>query len=162
MRARAAQAKRFGASGLLAAPGLTGFDALRAMSSDEIMALPVASHPSFLGTFISDKALAPELAYGLLPRMAGADLTIFPAFDAGYRMRQDECVAIAAACTKSWDPLLPTMPAIGGRIGVDRVSELTRALGRDIAFVLGSRIQQHERGVMAAVEEFERALAKSS
>lgn len=162
MRQRAARAKRRGAKGLLAAPGLTGFDALRALASDETLALPVVSHPSLLGTFISHKAIAPGIAYGLLSRLAGADMTIFPAFDAGYLMTKADCVAVAANCTKLWGHLLPTMPAIGGRIGMDRIPELTRALGKDIVFVLGSRIQQDQRGVMAAVEEFERALAKTT
>jgi ribulose 1,5-bisphosphate carboxylase large subunit-like protein len=77
-------------------------------------------------------------------------------------MTKADCVAVAANCTKLWGHLLPTMPAIGGRIGMDRIPELTRALGKDIVFVLGSRIQQDQRGVMAAVEEFERALAKTT
>jgi ribulose-bisphosphate carboxylase large chain len=162
MRQRAARAKRLHASGLLAAPALTGFDALRALASDETIALPLASHPSLLGTFTFEKAIASGIAYGLLPRLTGADMTIYPAFDAGYRMTKDECMAVAANCTKSWGHLLPTMPAIGGRIGIDRIADVTGALGKDIVFVLGSRIQQEQRGVAAAIEAFERVLSKTS
>jgi hypothetical protein len=36
---------------------------------------------------------------------------------------------------------------------------LRRALGQDIVFVLGSRIQQDPRGVAAAIEDFQRELA---
>ena len=158
MRHRAAQAKLLGATGLLVAPGLTGFDALRALAADEALVLPIASHPSFLGATVSRSGdgLAPAVAYASLPRLAGADLTIYPSFDAGYLMSKDDCRSVAANCRQSWDHILPTMPAVGGRIGVDRIAELTASLGQDIVFVLGSRIQEDRRGVATAIEEFQR------
>ncbi|HBH78284.1 MAG TPA: ribulose 1,5-bisphosphate carboxylase large subunit, partial [Nitrospira sp.] len=48
MRKRAARARALGATGLLIAPGLTGFDAMRSLSSDESLNLPLLSHPAFL------------------------------------------------------------------------------------------------------------------
>lgn len=163
MRERAAQAKALGATGLLVAPGLTGFDALRALALDEALALPVASHPSFLGTQVSQRSngLAPAVAYGLLPRLAGADMTIYPSFDSGYRMSREDCVSVALSCRQPWNHILPTMPSLGGRVGFDRVPELMKTMGRDVVFVLGSRIQQDPRGVVAAVQEFQRLLTQS-
>ena len=163
MRQRAAQAKLSGATGLLVAPGLTGFDAMRALASDETLALPVASHPSLLGSCISRSGagLAPAVAYALLPRLAGADMTVYPGFDAGYVMSKEDCVFVAMHCRQACEPLLPTMPAVGGRMGVDRIVELATALGPDVVFVLGSRIQQDRRGVSAAIEEFQRVLTQS-
>jgi len=161
MRQRAAQAKTLGATGLLVAPGLTGFDALRALALDESLALPIASHPSFLGTYVSRSGVAPAVVYGLLPRLAGADMTIYPSFDAGYLMSKEDCVAVAVSCRQSWDHLLPTMPSVGGRIGPDRIAEFTTSLGQDVVFVLGSRIQQDQRGVATATEEFQRVLTQS-
>ena len=163
MRERAAQAKALGVTGLLIAPGLTGFDALRALALDESLALPIASHPSLLGTFVSQRGdgLAPQVVYGLLPRLAGADMSISPSFDTGYVMSKDDCVSVAVGCRRSWDHIRPTMPSVGGRMGPDRIAELTQSLGRDVVFVLGSRIQQDQRGVVAAIQEFQRLLAES-
>lgn len=160
---RAAQAKTLGVTGLLVAPWLTGFDALRALASDETLVLPIASHPSFAlhGARRGD-GLAPAVAHGLLPRLAGADMTIYPSFDAGYLMSTEDCVSVAASCRQPWGHLLSTMPAVGGRIGADRIGGLVTALGRDTVFVLGSRIQQDHRGVVAAVEEFQQRLGQSS
>jgi ribulose-bisphosphate carboxylase large chain len=162
MRERAAQAKTLGVTGLLVAPGLTGFDALRALASDETLALPIASHPSLAvnGSRRGD-GLAPAVAYGLLPRLAGADMTIYPSFDAGYFMSKEDCVSVAASCRQPWGHLLPTMPSVGGRIGSDRIAGLVTALGREVVFVLGSRIQQDHRGVVAAVQEFQQMLGQS-
>ncbi len=161
MRRRALQAKRLGASGLLVAPGVTGFDALRAIASDQTLALPVSSHPSFLGAAVSRHGLTPSVAYGLLPRLAGADMTIYPGFDGGYLMSKNDGLDVAASSRQPWDHLLPAIPGVGGRIGMDRIADVTSALGKDVVFVLGSRIQQNERGVAAAIEMFQRELARS-
>ncbi|HKY72840.1 MAG TPA: RuBisCO large subunit C-terminal-like domain-containing protein [Nitrospira sp.] len=163
MRERAAQVRVLGATGLLVAPGLTGFDALRVLASDETLALPLASHPSFLGTQVSRRndGLAPAVAYGLLPRLAGADMTIYPSYDSGYLMSREDCVSVALSCRQPWGHLLPTMPSLGGGVGRDRIPELTRTMGRDVVFVLGSRLQKDTRGVVAAVQELRRALTES-
>jgi ribulose-bisphosphate carboxylase large chain len=163
MRRRAAQAKRFGASGLLVAPGLTGFDALRALRSDDKIALPIACHPSMLGTTVDrgGGGLAPPVVYGLLPRLVGADLSIYPAFGSGYPMSQQECVSVADQCRQAWGAIKPIMPAVGGRIGIERIVELGSAFGRDAVFVLGSRMQQNPENIVAAMNALHRALTES-
>jgi ribulose-bisphosphate carboxylase large chain len=160
MRRRAAQAKSLGASGLLVAPGLTGFDAVRALRSDDEIALPIASHPSLLGTFVDRGrgGLAASVVYGLLPRLIGADLSIYPAFGSDYPMSQQDCTSVAERCRQSWGCLRSMMPAVGGRIGPDRLVELGSALGRDTIFILGSRIQQFPGGVVPAMKELHRVL----
>lgn len=163
MRERAAQAKALGATGLLVAPGLTGFDALRALAMDGTLTLPIASHPSFLGANVSRQrdGLAPAVMYGLLPRLAGADLSVYPSFDTGYFMTKEDCVSVAVSCRQPWDHVLPVMPSVGGRIGPDCVAELVTACGRDVVLILGSRVQQDGRGVVAAVEEIQLMLTQS-
>lgn len=160
MRKRAARAKALGATGLLISPGLTGFDAMRSLSSDESLNLPILSHPAFLGASVGSVrgGVAPGVLYGLLPRLAGADLTIYPAFGAGYSISQQDCLSIAQRCRKSWGALHPTMPAVGGRIGPGRLSELRSVLGSDVAFIVGSRIQKDPEGIPAALRAFHRAM----
>ena len=160
MRKRAVRAKALGATGLLIAPGLTGFDALRSLGSDDGLSLPVMSHPAFLGASVGSErgGLAPGVLYGLLPRLAGADLTIYPAFGSGYPMSQQDCCSVAQRCRESWGSLKSTMPAVGGRIGPERLSELKTVLGSDVACIVGSRIQQDSEGVPAALRAFHRAM----
>jgi ribulose-bisphosphate carboxylase large chain len=163
MRERAGEAKRLGATGLLVAPGVTGFDGLRALAVDERVAVPIASHPTFLGTCGSHEGggLAPDVAYALLPRLAGADMTIYPSFDVGYTISKEDCISVAVNSRQPWAHIMPMMPAVGGRISVDRIRELTMALGQDVVFMLGSRIQQNQLGVTTAIEEFQQVLTKS-
>ncbi len=163
MRQRAALAKTLGASGLLVAPGLTGFDAMRTLRSDDEIALPIASHPSMLGTLVDQGrgGLATPVVYGLLPRLVGSDLSIYPAFGSGYPMSQQECVSVADHCRQAWGAIKPIMPAIGGRIGIERIVELGSVLGRDAIFVLGSRMQQNPENIVAAMNVLHRALTES-
>ena len=162
MRQRAALAKTLGASGLLVAPGLTGFDAMRTLRSDDKIALPIASHPSMLGTLVDQGrgGLAAPVVYGLLPRLVGSDLSIYPAFGSDYPMSLEACVSVAEHCRQSWGPLRSMMPAVGGRIAPDRMTELHATLGRNSIFILGSRIQQFSGGVVAAMKEFHRVLGE--
>jgi ribulose-bisphosphate carboxylase large chain len=88
-------------------------------------------------------------------------MTIYPSFDSGYLMSREDCVSVALSCRQPWNHILPTMPSLGGRVGFDRVPELMKTMGRDVVFVLGSRIQQDPRGVVAAVQEFQRLLTQS-
>jgi len=160
MHRRAAQARSLGASGLLVAPGLTGFDALRTLRSNDEISLPIASHPSMLGTAVDrgGGGLASPVVYGLLPRLAGSDLSIYPAFGSDYPMSRRDCVSTAEHCRQAWGHLRSMMPAVGGRIGCERVVELCSSLGRDMIFILGSRIQQFPGGVVAAMKEFHHVL----
>ncbi|MBS0182991.1 MAG: hypothetical protein JSS39_11365 [Nitrospira sp.] len=162
MRRRAAQARRLGATGLLVAPGLTGLDALRALQSDDEISLPIASHPSMLGISVDrgEGGLAAPVVYGLLPRLVGSDLSIYPAFGSDYPMSQQACVSVAEHCRRSWGCLKSMMPAVGGRIGPDRLVELRSAIGQETIFILGSRIQQFPGGIVAAMKELHRVVGE--
>lgn len=164
MLRRAHLAKQAGASGLLIAPGLTGFDALRTVAEDDTVALPIASHPAFLGSYAvhPDNGIAPAALYGRLPRLAGADISIYPSYGTGYAMTKDDCVAIAAACCSPWRHLRPVAPTAAGRIGFEQVAELGPLYGQDVVFILGSRIQQDPRGLTAAVQRFVKEVERCS
>jgi ribulose-bisphosphate carboxylase large chain len=101
----------------------------------------------------------PAALYGLLPRLAGADITIYPAFGSDYPMSQVECLSVANGCRQPWGQLRSTMPAVGGRIGAERLIELGNSLGRDTIFVLGSRLQKEPDGIEPAIQAFHRVLA---
>ena len=52
---RARFAKKVGAGGLLVAPGLVGWDTMRAIAEDERVGLPILFHPALLGGFTCDE-----------------------------------------------------------------------------------------------------------
>ncbi|HMU53871.1 MAG TPA: RuBisCO large subunit C-terminal-like domain-containing protein [Nitrospira sp.] len=160
MRARAALAKKQGAGGLLVAPGLTGFDALHSLAEDETLALPIASHPALLGSYTihPDHGIVPAALYGQLPRLAGADLSIYPGYRTGYAMTKDDCAVLARTCRTAWGRVRPMAPTAAGRIGASDIPEFTSFYGRDVVFILGSRIQKDPLGLVAATRHFVREL----
>jgi ribulose-bisphosphate carboxylase large chain len=164
MRRRADVAKRAGAGGLLIAPGLAGFDSLRTLAEDDALALPIASHPAFLGSYAvhSDSGIAPAALYGQLARLAGADLSIYPSYGVGFPMSESDCLAVAAACRSVWRHIKPIFPTAAGRIGFEQVAQLGNFYGRDVVFILGSRIQQDPRGLIAATQRFVQEVERCS
>lgn len=160
MKERASLAKKRGAGGLLVAPGLTGFDALRSLAEDDSLALPIASHPALLGSYAvhPDHGIAPAALYGQLPRLAGADLSIYPGYRTGYAMVKDDCAALARACRTGWRHIRPMAPTAAGRIGLPDIPEFVSFYGRDVVFILGSRIQKDPLGLVAATQRFVREL----
>jgi len=51
---RARRAREWGAGGMMLAPGLTGWDCMRVLSENDSIALPILSHPAWLGSFVID------------------------------------------------------------------------------------------------------------
>jgi ribulose-bisphosphate carboxylase large chain len=156
MLRRAHLAKQAGASGVLIAPGLTGFDALKTLAEDDSLALPILSHPSFIGTYAADQdsGIAPPALYGQLPRLAGADISIYPSYGVGFAMTKEDCSGIAAECRSPRNHLRAMLPTAAGRIGFEQVAEIGPFYGRDVVFILGSRIQQDSRGLIPATQRF--------
>jgi ribulose-bisphosphate carboxylase large chain len=156
LRSRCLAAKQAGAGGLLIAPGLTGFDALRETAADDAIALPILSHPALLGSFIvhADSGMSPSVVFGQLPRLAGADASLYPIYNAGFPMTGNDCRDVARAAGAPWGGLKPIFPTAAGRIGVERVKELCAFHGNDVLFILGSSIQRQEAGLVAACRAF--------
>lgn len=164
IRGRAGFAKRAGAGGLLIAPGLTGFDAVRTLAADDELALPILCHPAMLGihTATASAGIAPSVLFGQLPRLAGADASIYPSYGTGYAMERADCAAVADACRRPWGPIEALFPTAAGRMGLRQLPELCEFYGREVLFILGSAIHSHPKGIAAACEEFLRAVAAQS
>lgn len=149
-----------GADGALLCPGLIGHSALHEVTRDPGLALPVMSHPAFLGTYALDRrsGLAPHVLYGELPRLIGADISIFPIYGLNFPVTREDCRLIAEACSKEWGNLAPVFPTAAGRMGEDRIAEMYDTFGRDTVFILGSQVRQDASGITGACTKFMAAL----
>jgi ribulose-bisphosphate carboxylase large chain len=164
MQARARRAKQAGAGGLLVCPGLTGYDALRDLARDDSLALPILSHPNLLGSYCirPESGIAPAVLFGQLPRLAGADASIYPRFGLRCSIGRRDCRAITAACRDPWGPLAPIFPTAAGRLAAAQVPEQCELYGNDVLFIVGSRVQTEPGGVVRACERFMREVARAS
>lgn len=152
---RATAAQQAGAGALLICPGLIGFDAIALLARHQPLSLPLLSHPDFLGHFVHpDSGIAPSVLFGLLPRLAGADLSIYPTFGLQYPVSQDDCRNIAEACRRSLGARLPIFPTAAGRMEASRIAEMMRVYGRDLVFILGSDLRRDPARISHACRTF--------
>ena len=142
---RARFAREAGAGALLVAPGLAGFDALRALAADDAIDLPLISHPAFQGSFVQDPhaGASHEALFGQLGRLAGADAAIFPHLGGRFRFSAADCRAVVRGCTAPMAGLRPILPAPAGGMSLARVPEMRRFYGDDMLLLVGGDLRRH-------------------
>jgi ribulose-bisphosphate carboxylase large chain len=163
MRRRCLFARQAGAGGLLICPGLAGFDALRDTARDEQIGLPVMSHPAFLGSFIirRDSGIAPAVLFGQLPRLAGADITLYPNFGGPFPMSREDCRRVASAAGGPWGRLIPIFPSAGGRMRLDRIGEMSQFYDGEVVLTLGSDLYRRGPDLRGTCARLMRAVGEA-
>ncbi len=141
---RARIAKEAGASGLMIAPGITGFDLMRELADDDSIGLPVITHPALQGSFVTSRnGISHGVIFGQLARLAGADATIFPNFGGRFSFSRDECREIVAGTVEPMGQLKSIFPAPGGGMSLARVPEMLETYGQDLIFLIGGGLFKH-------------------
>ncbi|MBB6216153.1 ribulose-bisphosphate carboxylase large chain [Anaerosolibacter carboniphilus] len=135
---RARLAKKLGAGGLLIAPGLTGLDAMREVAENDDIGLPIMSHPAFQGSYVlGDSGLSHQVLFGQIPRLAGADGTIYPNFGGRFSFSKEECQAIATASLIPMGHLKSIFPCPAGGMSLQSIPESLKVYGNDVIFLVG-------------------------
>jgi ribulose-bisphosphate carboxylase large chain len=155
---RARQAKDCGAGGIMVAPGLAGWDMLRLLAEDDALALPILCHPAWLGSFAvsPDAGVAHGVLYGQLPRLAGADATIFVNHGGRFSFSPADCRAIAAAAGEAMGPLKAIFPVPSGGMTLDRLPEMAEFYGRDAVFLIAGGLYAHGPDLAESARGFRR------
>jgi ribulose-bisphosphate carboxylase large chain len=160
--ARARQARDWGAGGVMAAPGLIGWDALRLLAEDDSLALPVLCHPAWLGTYaISPKAGVAHCAlYGQLPRLAGADATIFVNHGGRFSFSPADCCEIVEASGEPMGSFKPIFPVPAGGMTLSRLPEMAEFYGREAVFLIAGGLYAHGPDLVQSAREFRRMVER--
>ena len=158
--ARAYEAKRLGAGGVMVAPGLAGWDTIRLLAADDGLALPILSHPAWLGTFVldADQGVAHHVIYGQLPRLAGADATIFVNYGGRFSYSQDDCRGIVAGAQGDMGHMRAIFPIPSGGMDLSRLPEMHRFYGRQAIFLIAGGLYAHGPDLVESAREFRRAV----
>jgi len=149
-------ARELGAGGLLVSPGLAGFDSMRMLAEDDQIALPIMSHPAFLGPFVThaDNGISHFALFGQIMRLAGADATVYPNWGGRFSFAKAECAAIAAGSRVSMGSLKPIFPAPGGGMSLDRVPRMYEVYGQDVIFLIGGGLFKQGPDLVANCRTF--------
>ncbi len=142
---RAHFAKRAGAQAQLIIPGLVGWDAVRMLSEDDGLALPIICHPSYFGLyFMSDQAgFSAKFAYGVLPRLVGGDVSILPNYIGRLYATSQDCRDAVSAAKRDMGGLKPVFPAPGGGITLETIPELLQFYDDDVIYVMGGGLHRN-------------------
>lgn len=137
--ARARLAKQLGARGLLVAPALVGFDTMRLIAEDDTIALPIFSHPAFMGSYTAsgNQGISHFALYGQITRLAGADATIYPNFGGRFSFSQQICESIVQGTSVPMGNIKSIFPSPGGGLTLELIPELLKVYGQEVIFLMG-------------------------
>ncbi len=158
---RLGEALEAGVGGLLVLPGLGGYDLMRHLAERDDVGIPIMAHPAFLGSYSASPTNGIEhgTLYGTLMRLAGADLSIFPNYGGRFSFSRDECRRVAESLAEPMPGIAPGLPAPGGGMTLDRVDEIKRFYGNDVALLIGGDL--HRGDDLAATAARFRAAVES-
>ncbi len=155
-------AKSAGAGGVMIAPGLAGFDAMRMIAEDNDVALPVLSHPALQGSFTvrPDEGIAHGALFGQLNRLAGADACVFPHYGGRFSFTEAECNDLVSGTVRPMGHMPAIFPVPAGGMTMGRVRELVDFYGAEMILLIGGDLHRHGPDLAENCREFVR-LAES-
>ena len=152
---RAHAARDAGAGAVLMIPGITGMDTMRELAADATFGLPIICHPAMLGAMLGGGSksrvggFSHEVLLGVLPRLAGADMTIFPSFGGRFGFSVDECRGILRGSRRAMGTFPSIFPTPGGGMTMERVAKMKEVFGDDICLLIGGSLMGHSPDLVA-------------
>ena len=126
-----------GAGGIMLAPGLVGYDTLQYVAQQTT--LPVMVHPAMAGCFLDKGSGGFECGCinGQIPRICGADLTIFPNYGGRFSLSQEQCRSIVDRCFETYGTMKPIFPGPAGGMTFEKIPAIKEFYGTDVALLMG-------------------------
>jgi len=137
-----------------------GLPALQALAEDPEINVPILAHMDCAGALYEShySGISSHLVLGKLPRLAGADVVVFPAPYGKAPFLKDRFLACADAMTYPLHGLKPTMPMPSGGITPQMVPTAVADLGPDIMIGSGGGVHAHPMGPAAGARAFRQAI----
>lgn len=150
-------AQEEGVGAVMVAPMLLGMPFMAEIVAKHAK-VPILGHPSFGGA----TRILPELLYGKLFPLYGADATIFANFGGRFSYSKETCGKLARALTQPAIPgLIPTLPMPAGGIKYQQVADVLSFYGREVILLIGGGLYEagEDAALRARAEEFVRHVA---
>lgn len=149
-----------GAQGFLVAAYTLGLDVLVDLRRAGI-SVPLILHPAFAGGQIGspERGIHPALFLGQLPRLAGADVVLYPSPYGSVAMPKPESLAVADALRRR-EPRPPVLPGPSAGIHAGVLPQLFQDFGRDIVINAGGAVHGHPGGTRVGAQILVEAAAR--
>ena len=144
--------------GFLICPMVTGLETAKALSNEH--RLLMMAHPSLAGAYTEPErhGIALPILQGLLYRLAGADVSIFPGQGGRISNSDDRCERTVAALTEPLGTLKPSLPCPAGGKTLDEIPHLTAAYGEDALLLFGGALLGHGNDLAESTRIFSEAI----
>jgi len=138
----------------------TGFPVLRALAEDPDIDVPILAHMDVAGAYYMSPyhGVSSHLILGKLPRLAGADIVVFPAPYGKAPVIKDKFVNVAHNLSFPFYDIRPTFPMPSGGITPSMVPKVMKDLGNNIVIGSGGGIHAHPQGPVAGGKAFRQAI----
>jgi 2,3-diketo-5-methylthiopentyl-1-phosphate enolase len=148
-----------GASALLVNTWTVGISALSMLADDATIGVPIMSHLAFASAISGSpwSGMSPHLTMGTLPRLAGADVAVYPSHLGSLPFSRDDALRTSAALTDPWFGLRRSLPIAGGGLHAGMVPRLIADLGIDWALAAGGGVHGHPGGTAAGARSIRQA-----
>jgi 2,3-diketo-5-methylthiopentyl-1-phosphate enolase len=149
-----------GANAIMVNYMAVGLPALQALAEDPEVNVPILAHMDCAGAWYESpvSGVSSHLVLGKLPRLAGADVIVFPAAYGKAPYLKDRFLYTADVMCYPLYSLKPAMPMPSGGITQAMVPTCVADLGRDIMIGSGAGIHAHPMGPAAGARAFRQAI----
>ncbi len=149
-----------GASALMVDYLTVGISALSMLADDPAIAVPIMGHLAFSGALYAAPrtGVSSHLVLGKLPRLAGADVVVYPSPYGTLQFSRSKQARLARALTDPFHAIRPTLPAPGGGLHPGMTRRLFDDLGSDFAIGAGGAVHGHPLGATAGARAFRQAI----
>lgn len=150
-----------GANAIMVNHLVTGIGVLKSLAEDPSIKVPILGHMDMAGAFYEDAetGISSHLILGKLPRLAGADIVVYPApYGKQPFFIREKYLKVGKTLLFPMHNIRPTLPMPSGGITQMHVPQLVQDLGANIAIGAGGAIHAHPMGPRAGAKAFRQAI----
>lgn len=153
--------KSKGIKGVLLAPLILGLDTARGLAAK--YDLIYMAHPSFTGSYcIPDKeGMSYHLLYGLLYRLAGVDISVYPNTGGRFEFSEQDCKSIAYALRRPLSNLKSAFPCPAGGMQYSDLQRMCEWYEKDSVLLLGGSLLEYSSNLQQSTQAFRDRLITS-
>ncbi len=149
-----------GANALMVNYMVVGISALSILADDPGICVPVLAHLDFSGAMYAApwSGVSSHLVLGKLPRLAGADIVVYPSPYGKFPLLQSKHLRIAQALTDRFHNIKQSWPMPGGGVHPGMVGLLYADMNKDFMVGAGGAVHGHPMGPAAGARALRQAI----
>ena len=143
-----------GACGVLLCPLIIGLDNARGWAKK--YNLIYMAHPAFTGSYCIQPShgMSYQLLYGLLFRLAGVDISVFPNQGGRFSFKEEDCKNIATELRKPVANIASAFPCPAGGMHYQDLATMCDWYGPDTVFLLGGSLLEYSSNITESTKAF--------